>query len=44
LAYHAAYAVLCALMMAILVKWAWPKHLEDVVEHKPKSIREGSDK
>ena len=28
LAYHAAYSVLCALMMAVLVKVAWPKHLE----------------
>ncbi|MGD1084595.1 MAG: hypothetical protein ABSA47_07580 [Verrucomicrobiota bacterium] len=28
LAYHAAYAVLCAIMMAVLVKFAWPKHLE----------------
>ena len=29
LAYHAGYSVLAALMMAILVKAAWPKHLED---------------
>ena len=28
LAYHAAYSVLCAVMMAMLVKVAWPKHLE----------------
>ncbi|MGA3179157.1 MAG: hypothetical protein ABSF38_02310 [Verrucomicrobiota bacterium] len=28
LTYHAGYAVLCALMMAALVKWAWPRHLE----------------
>jgi len=28
LAYHAGYAVLCAIMMAVLVKFAWPKHLE----------------
>ena len=28
LAYHAAYAVLCAIMMAVLVKVAWPAHLE----------------
>ena len=28
LAYHAAYSVLAALLMAILVKFAWPKHLE----------------
>jgi len=28
LAYHAGYSVLCAVMMAILVKVAWPKPLE----------------
>ena len=28
LAYHAAYSILASLMMAILVKCAWPKHLE----------------
>jgi hypothetical protein len=28
LAYHAGFAVLCALMMAVLVKFAWPKQLE----------------
>jgi hypothetical protein len=30
LAYHAGYSVLAAIVMAILVKAAWPKHLEDV--------------
>jgi hypothetical protein len=30
LAYHAGYSVLAAIMMAVLVKWAWPKHLESV--------------
>jgi hypothetical protein len=30
LAYHAAYSVLAALLMAILVKFAWPKHLEHI--------------
>jgi len=30
LAYHAGYSVLAAILMAILVKLAWPKHLEDV--------------
>ena len=30
LAYHAAYSVLAAITMAVLVKFAWPKHLEDV--------------
>jgi len=28
LAYHAGYSVLCAGLMAVLVKFAWPKHLE----------------
>ena len=28
MAYHAAYSVLAAIMMAILVKCAWPEHLE----------------
>jgi len=28
LAYHAAYSILAAIMMAILVKFAWPSHLE----------------
>jgi hypothetical protein len=28
LAYHAAYSVIAAVLMAILVKFAWPKHLE----------------
>ena len=29
LAYHAAYAVLCAITMAILVKFAWPNNLDE---------------
>jgi chromate transport protein ChrA len=32
LAYHAAYSILAALTMAVLVKFAWPKHLEDAAE------------
>jgi hypothetical protein len=28
LAYHAGFSVLCAIMMAVLVNVAWPKHLE----------------
>ena len=28
LAYHAAYSVVLAAVMALLVKWAWPAHLE----------------
>jgi len=30
LAYHAGYCILCAIAMAVLVKSAWPKPLEDV--------------
>ena len=30
LAYQAAYSILAAAMMALLVKMAWPKHLEQV--------------
>ncbi len=28
LAYHAGYSILAAIMMAVLVKFAWPAHLE----------------
>ena len=28
LAYHAGYSILAAIMMAVLVKFAWPSHLE----------------
>jgi hypothetical protein len=30
LAYHAGYSILAAITMALLVKFAWPKHLESV--------------
>src|SRR5216683_7088786 len=30
LAYHAGYSVLAAITMAVLVKFAWPSHLENV--------------
>ena len=30
LAYHAGYSILAAIMMAVFVKFAWPKDLEDV--------------
>jgi uncharacterized oligopeptide transporter (OPT) family protein len=33
LAYHAAYSIVAAIMMAAFVKWAWPKHLEDLQPH-----------
>ena len=29
LAYHAGYSILAAITMALLVKFAWPKHLEN---------------
>jgi hypothetical protein len=29
LAYHAGYSIVCGVMMAILVKCAWPKELDD---------------
>jgi len=30
LAYHAGYSILASITMAILVKFAWPKHLETI--------------
>jgi hypothetical protein len=33
LAYHAGYSILAAVMMAILVKCAWPGHLEQAEPH-----------
>jgi hypothetical protein len=30
LAYHAVYSIIASVTMAILVKFAWPKHLEGV--------------
>ncbi len=30
LAYQAGYSILAAIVMAFLVKFAWPKHLENV--------------
>ena len=29
LAYQAAYSIACSVLMAVMVKTAWPKHLED---------------
>ena len=37
LAYHAAYSIVAAVMMAILVKFAWPKNLEDQETAGPRS-------
>ena len=30
LAYHAGYSILASVLMAVLVKFAWPEHLEHV--------------
>ncbi len=38
LAYHAGYSILCAILMAVLVKVAWPKHLEDVQPKEPGGV------
>lgn len=35
LAYHAGYSILAAMLMAVLVKLAWPRHLENVQPHLP---------
>jgi hypothetical protein len=45
LAYHAGYSVLASIMMAVLVKFVWPKHLESVEPHghAQKSQSEGGD-
>ena len=40
LAYQAGYSVLAAIMMAILVRFAWPKHLEDIEHDGKDSPRE----
>jgi hypothetical protein len=39
LAYHAAYSILAAAMMAVLVRFAWPKHLE-TFEHRTTSVEQ----
>ncbi len=33
LAYHAGYSILATVMMAVLVKCAWPEHLEHSEPH-----------
>lgn len=40
LAYHAGYSILAAILMAVLVKVAWPKHLENVEPGNPDSNRD----
>ena len=41
LAYHAGYSILCAVMMFILVKFAWPEHLEVEESALPEKPRSG---
>jgi len=43
LAYHAGYSILAAVMMAFLVRWIWPKHLENVEPENPQAPREPGD-
>jgi hypothetical protein len=37
LAYHAGYSILASILMALLVKFAWPHHLESAGEPSRKS-------
>jgi len=44
LAYHAGYSILAAIMMAVLVKFAWPEHLEQSEPHdSPPDQKKGED-
>jgi hypothetical protein len=40
LAYHAAYAIFAAIMMAVLVKFAWPKELDAMESHSEMDAKE----
>ena len=40
LAYHAGYAILAAIMMAVLVKFAWPKELDEMESPAEKDAKE----
>lgn len=40
LAYHAAYAILAAVLMAVLVKFAWPKELDEMEAGSEKGSKE----
>ena len=40
LAYHAAYSILAAALMAVLVKAAWPKHLEEIQPEDPSATND----
>lgn len=44
LAYHVGYSILAAIMMAVLVKFAWPAHLEESEPHdtNPDKSKEGT--
>ncbi len=42
LAYHAGYSFLASVTMALLVKLAWPKHLEEAVPDEPSPARDPS--
>ena len=35
LAYHAGYSILAAILMALLVRIAWPRHLEEIQSDEP---------
>ena len=40
LAYHAGYAILAAALMWVLVKFAWPKELDEMEEQPEKQLKE----
>ncbi len=42
LAYHAAYSVMASLTMALLVKFAWPRHLDALAGPDHREARESS--
>ena len=43
LAYHVGYSILATILMAVLVKLAWPKHLENTepLDQRPRKDDEG---
>ena len=43
LAYHAGYSILAAIMMAVLVKFAWPSHLEKAEAENPQKDKKPED-
>jgi hypothetical protein len=40
LAYHVAYSIVAAIIMAVLVRCAWPKHLDEDELRKPENGRD----